>query len=204
MRRAGAAGAPSTRPSRAGAARRRRALWARSSSRRPPRWSCGRHRVCIAARRPPAVRRWPMRCPRPSTCWPGRRRRPHRAAGTGGGRPAAGRRAAGGGVAAGGRRDQLGRRPADVLDDRRREPVSRPGRWWPCSAASERYGAPLAASLDRVADEARMQRRRRAEERGPPGARHTPVPPRRLHAPRLRPPHGGALLVASALGSLRL
>lgn len=65
----------------------------------------------------------------------------------------------------------MGRRLADALDDlpaRAGEPVR------PLTAAlvaSERYGAPLGAGLERLADEVRRDRRRRAEE----AARRVPV-----------------------------
>ena len=64
-----------------------------------------------------------------------------------------------------------GRRLADALDDlpdRAGEPVR------PLAAAlagCERYGAPLAPTLERIADEVRRQRQRRAEE----AARKVPV-----------------------------
>jgi tight adherence protein C len=66
---------------------------------------------------------------------------------------------------------RLGRRLADALDDlpaRAGEPV-RP--LVTALVASERYGAPLAAGLGRLADDVRRQRRRRAEE----AARRVPV-----------------------------
>jgi tight adherence protein C len=69
------------------------------------------------------------------------------------------------------RRVALGARTVDVLEAlpaRLGDPVR------PLAAAllaSERYGAPLAESLDRVAREARLERRRGAEER----ARRVPV-----------------------------
>jgi tight adherence protein C len=65
----------------------------------------------------------------------------------------------------------LGRRLSDALDDlpvRAGEPMR------PVVAAlvaSERYGAPLVAGLERLADEVRRDRRRRAEE----AARKVPV-----------------------------
>ena len=64
-----------------------------------------------------------------------------------------------------------GQRLADVLDAAgvRLGAVGRP--LFGALAASERYGAPLGPSLDRLAGEARADRRRRAEER----ARRVPV-----------------------------
>ena len=70
-----------------------------------------------------------------------------------------------------GREAALGRRLADLLDEVpgvRGEPV-RP--LTAALAASERYGAPLVAGLDRLADEVRRDRRRRAED----AARKVPV-----------------------------
>lgn len=99
----------------------------------------------------------------------------------------------------------LGRRTADALDD-----LARPDRAGEAVrplvaalAASERYGAPLASSLVRLADEARRQRRRRAEE----AARRLPVT---LLFPLVTCtlPAFGLLtvgpLIASAVQSLRL
>jgi tight adherence protein C len=99
----------------------------------------------------------------------------------------------------------LGRRTADALDD-----LAAPDRAGDAVrplvaalAASERYGAPLATGLVRLADEARRQRRRRAEEAA-----------RRLPVTMLFPlvtctlPAFGLLtvgpLIASAVRSLRL
>ena len=99
-----------------------------------------------------------------------------------------------------------GRRTADALDDlparlgREGEAVR------PLVAtlvSAERYGAPLAATLERMADDARRQRRRRAEE----AARRLPV---KLLFPLVccTLPAFGLLtvapLVASAVRSLRL
>jgi tight adherence protein C len=65
----------------------------------------------------------------------------------------------------------VGRRVADALDDlpARAGEATRP--LVAALVASERYGAPLAAGLERLADEVRRQRRRRAEE----AARRVPV-----------------------------
>jgi tight adherence protein C len=99
----------------------------------------------------------------------------------------------------------LGRRTADALDDlaapERAGDAVRP--LVAALAASERYGAPLATSLVRLADEARRQRRRRAEE----AARRLPVT---LLFPLVTCtlPAFGLLtvgpLIASAVRSLRL
>jgi tight adherence protein C len=97
----------------------------------------------------------------------------------------------------------LGRRLADALDDlpaRAGEDV-RP--LVGALVASERYGAPLVAGLERLADEVRRDRRRRAEE----AARKVPV---KLLFPLVTctlPAFGlltVAPLVASAIRSLRL
>ncbi|MGH9224259.1 MAG: type II secretion system F family protein, partial [Acidimicrobiales bacterium] len=65
----------------------------------------------------------------------------------------------------------LGRRLADALDDlpARAGEAMRP--LVGALVASERYGAPLVAGLERLADEVRRDRRRRAEE----AARKVPV-----------------------------
>lgn len=65
----------------------------------------------------------------------------------------------------------LGRRLADALEDvvDRTDELIRP--LIASLVASERYGAPLAKSLERLSDEIRSQRRRRAEE----AARRVPV-----------------------------
>ncbi len=97
----------------------------------------------------------------------------------------------------------LGRRLADALDDL-------PGRAGEslralvaALVASERYGAPLGAGLDRLADEVRRERRRRAEE----AARKVPV---KLLFPLVTctlPAFGlltVAPLIASAVRSLRI
>ena len=65
----------------------------------------------------------------------------------------------------------LGRPAGDALEDLAAElgPPARP--LIDVLLASERYGAPLAAGLERVAREARLERRRRGEER----ARRVPV-----------------------------
>jgi Flp pilus assembly protein TadB len=98
---------------------------------------------------------------------------------------------------------RLGRRLADALDDlpdRAGEAV-RP--LVAALTASERYGAPLVAGLERLADEVRRDRRRRAEE----AARKVPV---KLLFPLVTctlPAFGlltVAPLVASAIRSLRL
>ncbi len=99
----------------------------------------------------------------------------------------------------------LGRRLADALDvlpsPRRAGEAARP--LVGALLASERYGAPLAASLGRLADEVRRDRRRRAEE----AARKIPV---KLLFPLVTctlPAFGlltVAPLIASALRSLRL
>jgi tight adherence protein C len=65
----------------------------------------------------------------------------------------------------------LGRMTADVLEDLA-ESLGAPGRpLVDALLASERYGVPLGDGLDRVAREARLERRRRGEER----ARRVPV-----------------------------
>jgi tight adherence protein C len=100
---------------------------------------------------------------------------------------------------------ELGRRTADALDD-----LAAPTRAGDgvrplaaALAASERYGAPLAQTLVRLADESRRARRQRAEE----AARRLPVT---LLFPLVTCtlPAFGLLtvgpLVAGALGSLRL
>ena len=97
----------------------------------------------------------------------------------------------------------LGRRLADALDDL---PVRAGEALRPLVAAlvaSERYGAPLGAGLDRLADEVRRERRRRAEE----AARKVPV---KLLFPLVTctlPAFGlltVAPLIASAVRSLRI
>jgi len=97
----------------------------------------------------------------------------------------------------------LGRRLADALDDlpARAGEDARP--LVGALVASERYGAPLVAGLERLADEVRRDRRRRAEE----AARKVPV---KLLFPLVTctlPAFGlltVAPLVASAVRSLRL
>jgi tight adherence protein C len=96
----------------------------------------------------------------------------------------------------------LGRRLADALDDLpgRAGEALRP--LVAALVASERYGAPLGAGLDRLADEVRRERRRRAEE----AARKVPV---KLLFPLVTctlPAFGlltVAPLIASAVRSLR-
>lgn len=97
----------------------------------------------------------------------------------------------------------LGRRLADALDDlpRRAGEAVRP--LVAALVASERYGAPLVTGLERLSDEVRRDRRRRAEE----AARKVPV---KLLFPLVTctlPAFGlltVAPLVASAVRSLRL
>ena len=97
----------------------------------------------------------------------------------------------------------LGRRLADALDDLplRAGEAMRP--LVGALVASERYGAPLVAGLERLADEVRRDRRRRAEE----AARKVPV---KLLFPLVTctlPAFGlltVAPLIASAVRSLRL
>jgi len=97
----------------------------------------------------------------------------------------------------------LGRRLADALDDipARAGEATRP--LVAALIASERYGAPLGASLERLAHEVRADRRRRAEE----AARKVPV---KLLFPLVSctlPAFGlltVAPLIASAVRSLRL
>jgi tight adherence protein C len=97
----------------------------------------------------------------------------------------------------------LGRRLADALDDipERAGEATRP--LVAALVASERYGAPLGASLERLASEVRADRRRRAEE----AARKVPV---KLLFPLVSctlPAFGlltVAPLIASAVRSLRL
>ena len=97
----------------------------------------------------------------------------------------------------------LGRRLADALDDlpSRAGDAVRP--LVSALVASERYGAPLVAGLERLADELRRERRRRAEE----AVRKVPV---KLLFPLVTctlPAFGlltVAPLVASAVRSLRL
>ena len=102
-----------------------------------------------------------------------------------------------------GQEADLGRRLADALDDLpdRAGEVTRP--LVAALIASERYGAPLGASLERLASEVRADRRRRAEE----AARKVPV---KLLFPLVSctlPAFGlltVAPLIASAVRSLRL
>ena len=97
----------------------------------------------------------------------------------------------------------LGRRLADALDDlpQRAGEATRP--LVAALVASERYGAPLASGLERLASEVRADRRRRAEE----AARKVPV---KLLFPLVSctlPAFGlltVAPLIASAVRSLRL
>jgi tight adherence protein C len=97
----------------------------------------------------------------------------------------------------------LGRRLADALDDlpTRAGEAVRP--LVGALVASERYGAPLVTSLERLADEVRRDRRRRAEE----AARKVPV---KLLFPLVActlPAFGlltVAPLIASAVRSLRV
>lgn len=106
-------------------------------------------------------------------------------------------------LARAGREADLGRRLADALDDLpdRAGEATRP--LVAALIASERYGAPLAASLERLAHEVRADRRRRAEE----AARKVPV---KLLFPLVSctlPAFGlltVAPLIASAVRSLRL
>jgi tight adherence protein C len=70
-----------------------------------------------------------------------------------------------------GRSLRLGRPAADVLDDVAADLGAPIRPLVDVLAASERYGVPLGAGLDRVAREARLERRRRGEER----ARRVPV-----------------------------
>ncbi|HEX2048048.1 MAG TPA: type II secretion system F family protein [Acidimicrobiales bacterium] len=106
-------------------------------------------------------------------------------------------------LARAGQEADLGRRLADALDD---VPIRAGEAARPLVAAliaSERYGAPLAASLERLASEVRADRRRRAEE----AARKVPV---KLLFPLVSctlPAFGlltVAPLIASAVRSLRL
>ena len=97
----------------------------------------------------------------------------------------------------------LGRRLADALDDLpgRAGEATRP--LVAALIASERYGAPLAAGLDRLAHEVRADRRRRAEE----AARKVPVKLLFPLASCTLPAFGlltVAPLIASAVRSLRL
>ena len=102
-----------------------------------------------------------------------------------------------------GQEADLGRRLADALDDlpERAGEATRP--LVGALIASERYGAPLRASLERLAHEVRADRRRRAEE----AARKVPV---KLLFPLVSctlPAFGlltVAPLIASAVRSLRL
>jgi tight adherence protein C len=97
----------------------------------------------------------------------------------------------------------VGRRLADALDDvpGRAGEATRP--LVAALTASERYGAPIVAGLGRLADDVRLQQRRRAEE----AARRVPV---KLLFPLVTCtlPAFALLtvvpLIASALGSLRL
>jgi tight adherence protein C len=106
-------------------------------------------------------------------------------------------------LARGGVEADLGRRLADALDDipARAGEATRP--LAAALVASERYGAPLAASLERLSHEVRADRRRRAEE----AARKVPV---KLLFPLVSctlPAFGlltVAPLIASAVRSLRL
>ena len=58
--------------------------------------------------------------------------------------------------------------------------------------ASDRFGAPVADALSRLAADERAALRRRAEAACPDGAGSTPVPPRLPRAPGVRAPDGGA------------
>jgi tight adherence protein C len=106
-------------------------------------------------------------------------------------------------LARAGQEADLGRRLADALDDvpARAGEATRP--LVAALIASERYGAPLGASLERLAAEVRADRRRRAEE----AARKVPV---KLLFPLVSctlPAFGlltVAPLIASAVRSLRL
>jgi tight adherence protein C len=106
-------------------------------------------------------------------------------------------------LARAGQEAELGRRLADALDDLppRAGEATRP--LVAALVASERYGAPLGAGLERLAHEVRADRRRRAEE----AARKVPV---KLLFPLVSctlPAFGlltVAPLVASAVRSLRL
>ena len=106
-------------------------------------------------------------------------------------------------LARAGQEADLGRRLADALDDlpHRAGEATRP--LVAALVASERYGAPLAASLERLALDVRADRRRRAEE----AARKVPV---KLLFPLVTctlPAFGlltVAPLIASAVRSLRL
>ncbi len=106
-------------------------------------------------------------------------------------------------LARAGQEADLGRRLADALDDlpERAGEATRP--LVGALIASERYGAPLGASLERLAHEVRADRRRRAEE----AARKVPV---KLLFPLVSctlPAFGlltVAPLIASAVRSLRL
>jgi len=106
-------------------------------------------------------------------------------------------------LARAGQEADLGRRLADALDDipARASDATRP--LVAALIASERYGAPLAAGLERLAHEVRADRRRRAEE----AARKVPV---KLLFPLVSctlPAFGlltVAPLIASAVRSLRL
>ena len=106
-------------------------------------------------------------------------------------------------LARAGEEADLGRRLADALGDlpERAGEATRP--LAAALIASERYGAPLAASLERLANEVRADRRRRAEE----AARKVPV---KLLFPLVSctlPAFGlltVAPLIASAVRSLRL
>ncbi len=106
-------------------------------------------------------------------------------------------------LARAGQEADLGRRLADALDDipGRAGEATRP--LVAALIASERYGAPLGAGLDRLAQEVRADRRRRAEE----AARKVPV---KLLFPLVSctlPAFGlltVAPLIASAVRSLRL
>jgi tight adherence protein C len=106
-------------------------------------------------------------------------------------------------LARAGQEADLGRRLADALDDipGRAGEATRP--LVASLIASERYGAPLGAGLDRLAHEVRADRRRRAEE----AARKVPV---KLLFPLVSctlPAFGlltVAPLIASAVRSLRL
>ena len=106
-------------------------------------------------------------------------------------------------LARAGEEADLGRRLADALDDIPRRAGEATRTLVAALVASERYGAPLGASLERLAHEVRADRRRRAEE----AARKVPV---KLLFPLVSctlPAFGlltVAPLVASAVRSLRL
>ena len=55
----------------------------------------------------------------------------------------------------------------------------------------DRYGTDLETSLEQLAADSRLLRRRRAEEKRSPSALAAPVSPRGMHSARIHPSHAG-------------